>query len=244
MKLEDTAESAQQWLTEELSKPQNPDAQKLIVELELTRLQGKPLNQMPSYRFKLFEAVQAERAAIYNALIVQSWEAVRQHYDQTSRFEIDIGKYLVEPVALDTMSELPDQRWTCQPSQRRGVIIAYDIAEEAKAKALEKEVNSRPFVEISISHLRKLAWDIPLYGGAPEPLFAGFIGYIESRLAEFRQLHGGALTPVLTFKKDDIIHHAGSDQLLAGYKVTIKSMLPQPEAPKKKGGLLSKLASL
>lgn len=238
MNLENTDQSANTWLQEQLSKPNNPDTSKLLLEIELTRLKGEPLRQLPSFKQALFLSVLAQRQAAYDNAVALSWEQIRRRYQTTGDFYLDMQEYKLYPIVLRPDGK-QDDRFATEPTADRGRCRSYDKKEEANAQETQQQLaKDNPNSRWSVSHLRVVEWLIGCYGKAPEPLYAGFKALIDNQLDDFKVQHGGSLTRSLILQAPSgILLHAGTEMLLMGYIVEF----PEEELKPTKKGLLDRL---
>jgi hypothetical protein len=237
MKLEDTDASAQQWLIERLSTASQPDASKILVELEINHLRGEPLQRLPSYQQALFQSVLAQRQATYDSTIAADWEQVRSRFNRTGEFYLEMQEYRLYPTVLRPDGK-PDTKFATAPTADRGGVRSFDIVEEANAIETQKQLNrDNPFSNFTISHLHSANWNIGCYGKVAEPLYAGFKLLVAQQLEDFKAQHGGSLTQKLILQSPSgILLHLGSEQLLMGYQVVFP---PLPEEQKQ--GVFGKL---
>jgi hypothetical protein len=241
LNLEDTDQSANTWLQEQLSKPNNPDASKLLTEIELIRLKGEPLYRLPSFQQALFQSVLAQRQATYDSAVASDWEQIRNRYQATGDFYLDMGTYKLYPVVLSPSGTL-DTKFATAPTPDRGKCRSFDITEEGNAKQTQAQLNrDNPYSSFSIGHLRATVWDLGCYGKAPEELYGGFKLLVAQQLEDFKAQHGGSLTRSLILQAPSgILLHVGADTLLMGYRIEF----PKAEQRAKGKGLLGKLTNL
>jgi len=245
MNLEDTDQSASAWLQEQLAKPNNPDASKLLIEELTTRLKGEPLHKLPSFQAALFQSLLAQRQADYNASVRADWDRVYARYKQSGEFFFDLPTCRVYPVALDPVTEQPDSRFATKPSSELAVAISYDVAEEANALETQEQLNrDNPYSTWTIGHLRRTRWSLNVYGGVPEPLYNGFQGVVDGWMQEFKRKHG-SVTPILDVPQSRILLHVGADQIFVGFRIEQKNPAASDETPKRKlSGILGKLSNI
>ncbi len=219
----------------------------LLVELELETVRqvgdSIDLRGVSMYQLALKQSLSDQKAALYNAQVIGSWERIKADFKQSGKLQIDLGEYTAEPILLSVLSEKPVTTWGIEPSDNVGICRCYDVKEEAYAKETWKEVNANPDSQISVGHLHAFMWNTEVYGKSPEVVYSSFKNWVESQLSAFEREHG-SLTPQISFKASDVIKQTyGGNQFLVGWRVSIKSLMEQNDTQPTKQSVLNRLRS-